>query len=252
MFRRENRDLCIFIPREKKRQPKNKKSRRNRNGMRRNTQISHEVPSHRRALSSEEVAEMMNSPSVSPIPEDFINTNNTGSMHPLFAPAAGVVLQKHPAIPVTSNDIQQHPEPQQGTSFFAEADPSPYQLEQRQRPALAQQLHLQQHESSLPAGRPLQFPIKGKASPSNKWMQQHDQSLWNYVNGLVVDSTKTFNDKNDLQREASNFSTDEILSEIASTFKGNEQSQGSSSINSICSSQNSVLAPSPAHPSLPQ
>ena len=84
-------------------------------------------------------------------------------------------------------------------------------------------------------------------------MQDHDKSLWNYVNGLVVDSTKSFDNKNELKREASNFSTDEILAEIASTFNGSEKqtrspSVGSGSSNSA-NSQATVSSQTPAYPS---
>ena len=261
-FRRKNRDLCVYVPREKKRQPKNKKSRRNRNGMR-STPTSGDVPSHRRALSSDEVAQMLNSPSVSPIPEDYMVANARGS-HPLhrsaYGPGPGVVQQNYTTQPVTSANVV--PQQQQGSSFFAEADPSPYQLQQAQqqaqpavqRPTVQQQQQPQmQSQQQLPPGRPLQFPIKSKRTQSKAWMQDHDKSLWNYVNGLVVDSTKSFDNKNELKREASNFSTDEILAEIASTFNGSEKqtrspSVGSGSSNSA-NSQATVSSQAPAYPS---
>ncbi|KAL3906602.1 MAG: hypothetical protein SGILL_009204, partial [Bacillariaceae sp.] len=221
-----NRDLCVYVPREKKRQPKNKKTRRNRNDVRRSNR-NVRVPQHRRALSSEEVAHMMNSPSVSPIGGDFANNSAPSSSAFYQSAFLPVTTQQNPSVPGTKNI--------QPTSFFAEADPHPLRMNvatknqtsmpQQQQPL--QQVQVQQQPQKhprLPVGRPLECPIKSKPSKSQQWMKDHDTSLWNYVNGLVVDSSNSFNDKNDLAQEASNFSTDEILAEIASTFSGTERS----------------------------
>jgi hypothetical protein len=130
----------------------------------------------------------------------------------------------------------------QSLSFFAEADQMSSQdpgrlpkqpLGQRPVETQRQQQHSQNSQSSsqLPPGRPLPFPIKqinykGQQKP---WMNHHDASLWNYVNGLVVDTSNSLNNKNELAKEASKFSTDEILSEIAATFSSNNAENDRSS-----------------------
>jgi hypothetical protein len=71
------------------------------------------------------------------------------------------------------------------------------------------------------SGGSLPLPIKNKNNndPSqSQWMQDHDASLWNYVNRLVCNTSNAFTDKDELANEASSFSTDEILTEIATTF----------------------------------
>lgn len=87
-------------------------------------------------------------------------------------------------------------------------------------------------------------------------MEDHDSSLWNYVNGLVVDASNSLNNKRQLQREASKFSTDQILSEIASTFNSHTSSAGAERSNSLQSEDSNVsnisgisnITPYPVYP----
>ncbi|KAG7359058.1 HSF-type DNA-binding protein [Nitzschia inconspicua] len=237
-FRRDNRDLCVYVPREKKRPPKNKKAR--------SDNIDR---THRRALSNEEVRNLMNSPSVSPISEDF--ESSVSGSNGIYQ---GIVSSSdaHPLATVSNG---------QQLSFFAQADQIHDEEQHNQpiRPPSDKPLQPQQYQQrkpqdhQLPPGRPLPFPFTNKGH----WMHDHEASLWNYVNGLVVDSSSSLNNKKELAKEASNFSPDEILSEIASTFNstGNERSSGRDSENGTVNESSGISTtmpltayPSPAEP----
>jgi hypothetical protein len=233
-FCRANRDLCVFVPREKKRPPKNKVSR-----------SSKQVTlTHSRALRSEEVRGLMNSPSVSPFSEDFeISESFHSGGHKVDS------FNLRHMLPISH---------ERNFSFLAKGDQTLFQDNRRslmqqplnQKPLQPQWQQQQQLEpSQVPPTRP-QLPINQKSSNAN-WIQDHEANLWKFVNGLVVDSSELSNDKNGLAKAPLSFSTDEILSEIASTFNTDFTENGCNDTN-ISVLNNITLLPSYPFPVKPQ
>jgi hypothetical protein len=141
-----------------------------------------------------------------------VDRQNTTGGNPVAAPTS--MMATAPTVPSRSADADQQQQP-----------PLP--------PQQVQQEGTVPNHNNNGSGGSLPLPIKNKnkIDPSqSQWMQDHDASLWNYVNGLVCKTSNAFTNKDELANEASSFSTDEILSEIATTFSpggaGQEQEAG--------------------------
>jgi hypothetical protein len=204
-FCRANRELCVFVPREKKRPPKNKGSRSNR------TQNG--------AVQSKEIRAVMNSPAVSHFSQNVVTSESShGGVHQGDASTLGTLA------PISQ---------ERKFSFFPKDEQTLNQenriltIEQPLNQPVQSQWQ-QQQQSHFPPGRSQQLPTNHKTS-NITWIEDHDANLWNFVNGLVVDSSELFNNKNGLAKDSLSFSTDEILSEIAATFNTNCTENGRSS-----------------------
>jgi hypothetical protein len=196
-FCRTNRDLCVFVPREKKRPPKNKESR--------NTK--HYSRAHCRAVCSDEVRLLMNSPGLSPISKDLEASESVPS-----GSAKDDVFNLRHLVPISEEQKYALVD----RTLCQDNGRLSMQQRMNQKP-MQQQWQKRLKPCHFPQGRPHQVPVNHKSS-NTEWMRDHEANLWKFVNGLVVDSSELFNSKNGIAEEASSFSTDEILSEIASTF----------------------------------